>query len=228
MLRFLFWSLLILNALVLSLNMGWLGKWSLDEREPLRMKAEKRADKLTVLSASATQEIVDTAAAKAVPPIACFEFAGLTLADSQQLEEKLKPLAFGARQTRSEIAEVATNMVYLPPQANQDAAEKKLAAVKKLGLTDVSLVQDQSPLRWAISLGVFKTPEAARNYLASLQKRGFKEAKIAPRAVSASKFVLRFSEVTAAEKKALDQLQSQVPNMDAHECKLSDAAPKSP
>ncbi|MBI3713283.1 MAG: SPOR domain-containing protein [Burkholderiales bacterium] len=228
MLRFLFWSLLILNAMLLSLNLGWLGKWSLDEREPLRMKAEKRADKLTVLSASATQDLVDAAAAKAVPPIACFEFAGLNLADSQQLEEKLKPLAMGARQTRSEIAEVATNMVYLPPLANQDAADKKVALIKKMGMTDVYVVQDQSPLRWAISLGVFKTPEAAKNYLASVQKKGLKEAKIAPRAVSASKFVLRFSDVTVAEKKTLDQLQSQVPNMDAHECKSSDAAPKSP
>lgn len=218
MLRFLFWSLLILNALLLSLNMGWLGKWSLDEREPLRLKAEKRADKLTVLSASATQDIVDAAAAKAIPPIACFEFAGMTLADSQQIEEKLKPLAFGARQTRSEIAEVATNMVYVPPLANQDAAEKKLAAIKKLGLTDVSVVQDQSPLRWAISLGVFKTPEAAKAYLAQVQKKGVKEAKIAPRAVSASKFVLRFADVSSAEKKALDQIQSSIANIAAHEC----------
>lgn len=218
MLRFLFWSLLILNALLLSLNMGWLGKWSLDEREPLRLKAEKRADKLTVLSASATQDIVDAAAAKAIPPIACFEFAGMTLADSQQIEEKLKPLAFGARQTRSEIAEVATNMVYVPPLANQDAAEKKLALIKKLGLTDVSVVQDQSPLRWAISLGVFKTPEAAKAYLAQVQKKGVKEAKIAPRAVSASKFVLRFADVSSTEKKALDQIQSSIANIAAHEC----------
>lgn len=219
MLRFLFWSLLILNALLLSLNLGWLGKWSLDEREPVRMKAEKRADKLTVLSASAAQDIVDAAAAKAIPPIACFEFAGMTLADSQQIEEKLKPLAFGARQSRSEIAEVATNMVYVPPLANQDAAEKKLAAIKKLGLTDVSVVQDQSPLRWAISLGVFKTPEAAKAYLAQVQKKGVKEAKIAPRAVSASKFVLRFADVSSAEKKALDQIQSSIANIAAHECK---------
>lgn len=218
MLRFLFWSLLILNALLLSLNMGWLGKWSLDEREPLRLKAEKRADKLTVLSASATQDIVDAAAAKAIPPIACFEFAGMTLADSQQIEEKLKPLAFGARQTRSEIAEVATNMVYVPPLANQDAAEKKLTLIKKLGLTDVSVVQDQSPLRWAISLGVFKTPEAAKAYLAQVQKKGVKEAKIAPRAVSASKFVLRFADVSSTEKKALDQIQSSIANIAAHEC----------
>ncbi len=228
MLRFLFWSLLILNAFLLSLNLGWLGKWSLDEREPLRIKAEKRADKLTVLSASATQEIVDAAAAKAVPPIACFEFAGLTLADSQQLEEKLKPLALGARQTKSEIAEVASNMVYLPPLASQDAAEKKVALVKKMGLTDVYVVQDQSPLRWAISLGVFKTADAAKSFLANVQKKGLKEAKIAPRAVSASKFVLRFSDVTVAEKKVLDQMQSQVPNLDAHECKLSDTTSKSP
>lgn len=228
MLRFLFWSLLILNAMLLSLNLGWLGKWSLDEREPLRIKAEKRADKLTVLSASATQELVDAAAAKAVPPIACFEFAGLTLADSQQLEEKLKALALGARQTRSEIAEVATNMVYLPPLPNQDAAEKKLALIKKSGLTDVSVVQDQSPLRWAISLGVFKTPEAAKNFLMNVQKKGWKEAKIAPRAVSASRFVLRFLDVTVTEKKALDQMQTQVQNIDAHECKLSDATSKLP
>ena len=139
---------------------------------------------------------------------------------AKSFEEKLKLLALGERQSRTEIAEVATNMVYLPSLGSKDAADKKAAQLKKLGLSEFYIVQDQSPLRWGISLGVFKTPEAAQTHLANLVKKGLKEARIAPRAVSSAKVVYRLLDITPEEKKSLDALKENQSGVEMHECTL--------
>lgn len=225
MLRFFFWIVLIINGLLLALNFGVFGNWERAEREPTRIKAEKNTDKLKMLTRSTAHDMMDTANKKAIPPIACLEFGGISSADAKSVEEKLKLLALGDRQSRTEIAEVATNMVYLPSLGSKDAADKKAAQLKKLGVTEFYVVQDQSPLRWGISLGVFKTPEAAKTHLANLVKKGLKEARIAPRAVSAAKVVYRLLEITPEEKNSLDLLKESFSGTEIHECAVKhDAA----
>jgi hypothetical protein len=224
MLRFFLWILLIVNGLLLALNFGVFGNWERAEREPTRLKAEKNADKLKLLAPNVAHDMIDAANKKPIPPIACLELTGINSADVKSVEEKLKLLALGERQTRTEIAEVATNMVYLPSLGSKDAAEKKAAQLKKLGLTEFYIVQDQSPLRWGISLGVFKTPEAAQTHLANLAKKGLKEARIAPRAVSAAKVVYRLLDITPEEKKNLDALKESISSAEMHECTIKNEA----
>ena len=218
MLRFFFWIVLIINGLLLALNFGVFGNWERAEREPTRLKTEKNTDKLKVLTQSTAHDMMETANKKVIPPIACLELGGVRDVDAKSVEEKLKLMAFGARQSRTEIAEVATNMVYLPSLGSKDAADKKAAQLKKLGVTEFYVVQDQSPLRWGISLGVFKTPEAAKTHLANLVKKGLKDARIAPRAVSASKVVYRLLEVTPEEKTSLELLKESFSGTEIHEC----------
>jgi hypothetical protein len=220
MLRFFLWILLIINGLLLALNFGLFGNWERVEREPTRLKAEKNADRLKVLAPNVAHDMIDIANKKAIPPIACLELGGINTADAKNVEEKLKLLVLGTRQTRTEMAEVATNMVYLPSLGSKDAADKKAAQLKKLGLTEFYIVQDQSPLRWGISLGVFKTPEAAQTHLANLVKKGLKEARIAPRAVSAAKVVYRLLDITPEEKKSLDALKESFSSAEMHECTI--------
>lgn len=221
MLRFFFWIFLIVNGLLLALNLGFLGNWTSDEREPSRMKLEKNGDKIKLMSANEAQDLIEANTKKPEPTLACLELSGLTLADSKSLDEKLKPLALSNRLTRTELAEVATNMVYLPSLGSKDAAEKKAAQLRKLGVAEFYIVQDQTPLRWGISLGVFKTPEAAKAHLANLVKKGLKEAKLAPRAVSAAKVSYRLQDLSAEEKQKIDQIRSGFSSAQSQECKVS-------
>lgn len=220
MLRFFFWIFLIINGLLLALNFGLLGNWSNEEREPSRMKLEKNADKITLMSANAAQDLIEANTKKIEPTLACLELTGFTLAEGKSFDEKLKPLVLATRLTRTELAEVATNMVYLPSLGSKDAAEKKAAQLRKLGVTEFYVVQDQTPLRWGISLGVFKTPEAAKAHLANLAKKGLKEAKLAPRAVSAAKVNYRLQDLSAEEKQSVDQIKSSFANAQSQDCKV--------
>ncbi|MBR7747554.1 SPOR domain-containing protein [Undibacterium baiyunense] len=221
MLRFFFWALLIINAILLSFNFGLFDSMFENTREPLRMKAEKNPDKIKLLNANEAQDLIDAQTKKAEPILACLEVSGFTAAEGKSFDEKLKPLALAERLTRTELAEVATNMVYLPSLGSKDAAEKKAAQLRKLGVTEFYIVQDQTPLRWGISLGVFKTPEAAKTHLANLAKKGLKEAKLAPRSVSAAKINYRLENLNEEEKQAIIQIKSAFPQIQSQACKSS-------
>lgn len=219
MLRFFFWILLIINALLLALNLGFLGKWSGDEREPSRMKLEKNADKIKLMSANAAQDLIDAQTKKTEPVLTCLDLSGFSITDSKSFDEKIKPLSLATRLTRTELAEVATNMVYIPSLGSKDAADKKAAQIRKLGFTEFYVVQDQTAMRWAISMGVFKTPEAAKAHLANLQKKGLKEAKLAPRTVSAAKVNYHLQDLSQEEKQVVEQIKSGFTSVQSHECK---------
>ncbi|MBR7799767.1 SPOR domain-containing protein [Undibacterium fentianense] len=219
MLRFFFWIFLIINGLLLALNLGYLGKWSDDEREPSRMKLEKNADKIKLLSANAAQDLIEAHGKQAEVKLSCVELSGFSAADAKAFDEKLKTLELATRLTRTELSEVANNMVYLPSLGSKDAAEKKAAQLRKLGIAEFYIVQDQSPMRWGISLGVFKTPEAAKAHLANLAKKGLKEAKLAPRTVSSAKVHYRVQELSSDERQILEQLKSNFASTTLQECK---------
>ncbi len=229
MLRFFFWILLIINAALAAAFFGvfdhFFADFSQEKHEPERLKQEKNPERMQILSASSAQAILDAQVKKAQAPIACWEAGNFNAADSKVFEDRLKSLALASRQTRAEIAEVATNMVYLPSFGSKDAADKKVVQLKKLGIEDMYVVQDQSPLKWGISLGVFKTPDAAKAYLASLVKKGLKEARIAPRAVSAAKMVYRFQNITPEEKAAIEQARANFASVETHECKMKAEEP---
>ncbi|MBY0574622.1 MAG: SPOR domain-containing protein [Undibacterium sp.] len=224
MLRFLFWIFLIINALFLAANFGWLdrlGDFSLEKHEPHRLKAQKSPERLTLMSESTALALVEASNKKAaaLAKIACIDLGNFTPAESKTVEIKLQELALGKRQTRTEISEVASNMVYLSSLGSKDAAEKKAAQLHKLGIEDFYIVQDQTPLRWGISLGVFKTPEAAKVHLANLSKKGLKDAKIAARPVNASKFTYRFLDVTPDEKSTIEKIKAAYASVTVAECK---------
>ena len=73
--------------------------------------------------------------------------------------------------------------MFLPPVANRAAADKRAAELKAAGLKDV-LVVDGGPQRFAISLGAFRTEDAAKAQLAELAKKGVAGAKVGPRSRS--------------------------------------------
>jgi hypothetical protein len=69
----------------------------------------------------------------------------------------------------------------MPPQNTRQAANRKSAELKKLGVEDFFIVQEDSKFKFAISLGIFKTEEAAKVRLAELRERGVRSAQVVTR-----------------------------------------------
>ena len=218
MLRFFFWTLLLINGFLLAYNFGYLGNWSFEQHEPQRMKMEQDGDRLQLLSAKAAIAMNEPPVEKKDESIACLEVGNFSQAELAVFEDKLKKLSLGERQSKSTIAEVATNMVYIPSLGNKDNADKKAAELRRIGINDFFIVQDQTDMRWGISLGVFKTEEAAKAHLANLNNKGVRTARIGPRNVSAKKFVYQLLALTPDEKKSFDLIKEGFAAQETRDC----------
>jgi hypothetical protein len=228
-LKFIFWSLLAINAALFAYGRGYLGHFSGNEREPERLLNQLNADKLTIISpekannaAAAVAAASAAASAKAAPEVqACVEIASFVLADARRFEAQLAPLNLGDRQSRHNLpgTEVSGYIVHIPPQGSKEGADKKAAELRGLGVTNYFVMSDNSPLRWGISLGVFKTEGAAQNQLAMLMKQGVRTARITPRMSGSKLLGYQFRDVDAPLKAKLEQIRAAYPNTETRACK---------
>ncbi|MBV6324190.1 SPOR domain-containing protein [Duganella violaceipulchra] len=227
MLKFIFWSLVAINATLFAYGRGYLGHFSGNEREPERLLNQLNANKLAIISpekANDASAAVASAAASARPApevLACVEIGSFVLADARRFEAQLAPLNLGDRQSRHNLPgnEVSSYIVYMPPQGSKEGADKKAGELRALGVTNYFIMNDNSPLRWGISLGVFKTEGAAQNQLAILMKQGVRTARVAPRMSGSKLLAFQFRDVDTALKAKLEQFRAGYPNAESHACK---------
>lgn len=237
MLKFIFWSLLTVNAALFAYGQGYLGHFSGNEREPARLNNQLNADKLLVIAAdkanggasasaaaiSASASVsTPSATAKAEPQaIACVEIGNFLIGEARKFEAQLMPLDLGDRQSRHNLpgTEVSSYIVYIPPLGSKDAADKKAGELRALGVTNYFVMSDSQTMRWAISLGVFKTEGAAENQLAALVKQGVRSARVAPRMSGSKLLAFQFRDIDSIVKARLEQIRGAYPNTETRSCK---------
>ena len=238
MLKFIFWSLLAINAALFAYGQGYLGHFSGNEREPGRLANQLNAAKLTIITAekangaAAASIAANAASASAAASAegkadtkaevqACVEIGNFVLAEARRFETQLAPLNLGDRQSRHNLAgtEVSSYIVYIPSQGSKEGADKKAGELRALGVTNYFIMSDTQTMRWAISLGVFKTEAAAQNQLAALVKQGVHSARVAPRMSGSKMLAFQFRDVGADLKGKLEQIRSEYPNTETRSCK---------
>jgi hypothetical protein len=222
-LRFVFWSLLFLNAIVFAYAKGLLGTNTASEEERARIKPQLEAARLTLLTneqaeaaraapaSAAAAEASAPAAAEPAPAaapapapaaapakaLACIDVGTFSSGEARRFESRLASLDLGERQSRQAVQaqDVTSYLVNIPPQPSKDAADRKAAELRELGVTNFFIMQGDSPLKWAISLGVFKTESGAQTLLAQLNKQGVHSARITPRGPQATRYTYRFRDL---------------------------------
>jgi len=158
------------------------------------------------------------AAASAPTPSACLEWGSFTLADAPRAEKMLDPLALGSRLAQRRTEETAGWWVFMPPQGSRQAALKKAAELKNLGIDEFFVVPDEGPYRWALSLGVFRNEDAAQARLAALRTQGVRSARIGPREMVVPKLWLQVSAVDAATEARLKEIAAQIEGSELRPC----------
>jgi hypothetical protein len=163
---------------------------------------------------------VAAAPAPAAPaaPVRCVEWGSFTLADAPRAEKALEPLSLGARLTLRRTEETAGWWVFIPPQGNRAGAQKKAAELKKLGVDEYFIVQEEGATRWAVSLGVFRTEEAAAARLAALRKRGVRSAVVGARETVVPKVWLQVKSADAALEARLKEIATQIEGSELKGC----------
>ncbi|PKB23547.1 SPOR domain-containing protein [Janthinobacterium sp. 64] len=231
MLKFVFWLLAGVNLLVLAIGQGYLGSFRTETREPARLKNQLQANKLSLLTQEqatapaappAAEEAAPAAAAPAPPTsYACTEVGNFLLADGRRFEAQVAALDLGDRQSRRNVAgqDISSYMVYIPPQGSKEGADRKAGELKQLGVTNYFIINEGSPLRWGISLGVFKSENSAQSQLASLNKQGVHSARVAPRYSASKQFAYQFRDLDAATRARLEKIKAQFPEQELRACK---------
>lgn len=155
---------------------------------------------------------------KKLPVIACTEVGNFGADDAARFTAQLTKASLGEGMKKRPIQEATSHIVFIPPQADKEGADKKAAELRSLGIEDFFIIQDNSSLRWGISLGVFKQEEAARTHLANLNQKGVRSARIAPRTVSSSMVAFQLHDLDAEKKKALDRIKADFPKQEIRRC----------
>jgi hypothetical protein len=162
-----------LVILLILANLTLLGYTWLDRRssgESARLAEQVNPEKIRLL---APREVANLGPAKmAALPDVCAEWGPFGDVDRARALADLEPQALGRLLTQRRVESATGWWVYLPPAANKAAAETRAALLKAAGIKDFFIV-DSGPQRFAISLGVFRTEDAANAYRADVAAKGF-------------------------------------------------------
>lgn len=156
-----------------------------EEREPETAASTTTSTASSTAAASTTTTTVSLATAPAKPDsgkTACVLWRNPAGEDGEKLGKLLagnfKDLA---SQRRNVPLDGGTWWVFIPPLPDRAMAEKKAGELKRLGVSDYFIVQENGPNRWAVSLGIFSAESGANSRLAELKDKGVRSARVAPR-----------------------------------------------
>ena len=225
MLKFFFYALLCANAALLAYGQGWLGTTSMGAREPERMGRQINADKLLLMSAArATAATLPAPAAVPIQaPVAaanCTDIGNFGAPEARRFDDLVAAVAQAGAPAKNSIVtqEITSYMVMIPPMGSKEAADRKAAQLKEQGVSNYFIIND-SPARWGISLGVFKSEAAAKTLLAALVKQAVTGARVAGRSSQVTRQVYRFSDIDSGTREQLAAIAAKFDNIDLRACK---------
>ncbi|HET8610496.1 MAG TPA: hypothetical protein VFM11_12220 [Burkholderiales bacterium] len=150
------------------------------------------------------------ASATSRPTIVCATLSGIAVADASQAEAAIVRVVASDGHVERRTTDADRYWVYVPPQSGDVNAE--VSTLKSHGVADYFVVQDHTRWRNAISLGLFRTGDAARSFLASLERKGVTGATVAVRHDLGRQVVFAISALPARLLPQLDALRHDFPD----------------
>ena len=195
--KWLFWLLLLVSLAFFAL-MQWGGAWTGDSKN-LQSQPPLNAEKIKLLLTPVSSPSVTLPAAHVS---ACMEWGDFSGNDLTRAAAALDRLKLGDKLTQRQIEHTSGYWVYIPPLKTRTYADKKVAQLKALGVEEYFIVQEAGKWRNAISLGLFKTEDAAQKFLESLKGKGVKSATAGERMskFSLTVFVLKNPDAETSAK----------------------------
>jgi hypothetical protein len=156
---------------------------------------EVNAARITPLRAAVTQAPAHATKEPAAKPgpNACLEWGSFGAAELERAQADIARLG-ADRSSARDLGLAAAWWVHVPPLPSRAEAERRAREIEEAGVTDVRVVADGERWRNAISLGIFKSGEAANAYLARM-----KEAQVRNVAVAQRNDLLRLASILIVE-----------------------------
>ncbi|HKA42449.1 MAG TPA: SPOR domain-containing protein [Burkholderiales bacterium] len=113
---------------------------------------------------------------KTIAPSACIEWGIFAGPDVARAESALGRLDLPQDRVERTVTDAGGYWVYIPALKSKSETDRKIGELKALGVSDFFIVQDAGQWRNSISLGIFRTDEAAQSFLNKLRDRGVRSA----------------------------------------------------
>ena len=185
--------------------------------DSMNASAQASADRYKPVNADAVKTLTAQQVSKLGPAkvaqltLACAEWGPLSEADRVRAMKLLEPLALGRTLLARRMDVTAEHWVYIPPKASRPAADRALADLKRLNITDSAVVLEPGEWNFAISLGVFRSKEGADARLDTVRARGVKTATYRQRGQVLAMTALVLREPAQATVSKLEELKTQIP-----------------
>jgi hypothetical protein len=157
-----------------------------------------------------SMDMAKPAEVKPAEPV-CLEWGEFSGPDLVRATATLSALQLGDSLSQRQIDREIGYWVYMPPLRNKAAVNRKIGELKALGINDYFVVQGSGRWQNAISLGVFKTRDAAQNFLHALNARGVRTARVGERLSKVKTTLFIFNGIDAATRAKLVAMQKDFP-----------------
>ncbi len=219
--KLLFLLLVLLNLAFFSAWHGWFGRdvQALvvpEQREPERLGLQVSAQRFVVLpddrpdaapAAAPAAPAAPAAAASAAPSVpallACLEAGSLPSDEARRFGDRLAGIGPEVKVVLRTAPDAASYMVYLPPYPSKADADRAVVELRSRGVDDLVVIQDIASLRNGISLGVFRSEDAAKARIASLASRSISRASIALRPAT-PRSIVELHDLPPASRASID------------------------
>ena len=220
--RVLFWILLSANVIFFAM-MQWGGRLAADD-QAVQAQPALHEEKISLLHApqSNASALSPASAPTAIPAdksvqsankpdTLCMEWGEFSGADLARASAALSALQAGNKSSQRQIEYNIGYWVYIPPTRDKAAMMQKLAQLKAFGVKEHFVVQEPGPWLNFISLGVFKTQEAAQKFFDELRARGVRSAQIGERASKLRATIFVLNGLNASTGAGLAEIQKDFP-----------------
>lgn len=215
--KVLFWILLVGNAILFAV-MQWggalLGDGQIAQVQPplhegkIRLLGVPQSAPVLVQPAPVAASVAASAPVMTKPAnAACMEWGDFSGADLARAGKVLANLQLGNKLSQRQVEHTIGYWVYIPPLKGRVAVNQKVAQLKARGVKEYFVVQDAGPWLNTISLGVFRTQEAAQNFLDELRTKDVSTAQVGERASKLKATIFVLNELDTATVVKLTAMQ---------------------
>ena len=209
--RLLFLALLLANVALYAY--GYASRQQADAADRLR-QLQINPEKIRLARMATAPTPSQTQPAAAPPPAipaACLEWGVFAGPDVARADEALAKLGLPDAQLQRTVADTGGYWVYIPPLKTRADVGKSVSALKEAGIADFFVVRGQGQWHNAISLGIFKSEDAAKAFLATVAGKGIKAATVGRRKDFLKQIVYFLREPTQDTVSRLAELQREFP-----------------
>ena len=204
-------AVVLLLVLANVLLFGYARLERASQSEAGRLAEQVRPDSIRILT-SAQVAALGPAKVASLPDV-CVEWGPFSDADRLRAQADIEPLQLGRLVTQRPVAPETTWWVNIGPVPTRGAAERRTVELRGQGIDDLSVV-DYPRGQFTVSLGVFRTENAANARVEALLGRGVAGARVEPRPGTNAQSMLVVRDPPQPAVARLKELQMLYPGSD--------------